>query len=264
MNGVECVKKIQPEIDNVYKWCSANRLRLNVDKSKILVIGSQSKLLKIDYNHSISLNHNPLRFATKYKYLGVTLDNEMNLTSFLSDVKKSVLQKLYNLCKLRYYVSEKGALAIYKQTILPLFEFSGFMLIACTKSDGHDLQVIQNDALHTCFNVKRRDKVSILKMHIKANLLRLEQRCTMQLLRLMYVHKSNPVNLIHLVRNTRAADLDQFYVERYSNCKYKNSPFYKGVEIWKMLPNDLVTTDTQMQFRLALKARYKNYDPTLF
>ena len=60
-------QKIQPEIDNVYKWCSANRLRLNVDKSKILVIGSRSKLSKIDFNHSISLNHNPLKFATKWE-----------------------------------------------------------------------------------------------------------------------------------------------------------------------------------------------------
>ena len=188
----------------------------------------------------------------------------MNLTSFLSDVKKSVLQKLFNLRKLRYYVSEKGALSIYKQTILPLFEFSGLMLMACTKSDRQDLQVIQNDALRTCFNVKRRDKLSILNMHIKANLLSLEQRRTMQLLRLMYMHKSNPVNLLHLVRNTRAANRDQFYVEQYSNCKYKNSPFYKGVEIWKMLPDDLVASDTQMKFKLALKSRYKKYDPTLF
>ena len=35
------------------------------------------------------------------------------------------------------------------------------MIIACNKSDRHDLQIIQNDALHTCYNVKRRDKFSI-------------------------------------------------------------------------------------------------------
>ena len=71
-------------------------------------------------------------------------------------------------------------------------------------------------------------------MHVKANLLSLEQRRTQQLLHLMYMHKRNPVNLIPAVRNTRAADREQFHVERYSNCKYKNSPFYKGVELWKL------------------------------
>ena len=66
-------------------------------------------------------------------------------------------------------------MAIYKQTILPFFDYVGFMLISCNKSDHNDLQVIQNDALRTCYNVKSRDKLSIASMHQKANLLSLEQ-----------------------------------------------------------------------------------------
>ena len=109
--------------------------------------------------------------------------------SFLADTKRIVLQKLFSLRKLRYYITEKCALSIYKQTILPIFEYSGFLLISCTKSDRYDLQVMENDALWTCFNVKRRDKLSVLNMHVKANLLSLEQRRTQQLLHLMYMHK---------------------------------------------------------------------------
>ena len=187
----------------------------------------------------------------------------MNLTSLLSDTKKRVLNKLFNLRKLRYYINEKGALAIYKQTILPLLDYAGFLLISCTKSDRHDLQIIQNDALRVCYNVKRRDKLSILNMHKKANLLSLEQRRTFQLLSLMYLHKNNPANLRQLARNTRAADRDQFYVERFSNCKYKNSPFYKGASLWALLPNELLNCDTLFQFKQSLKKRYRKYDNTL-
>ena len=137
------------------------------------------------------------------------------------------------------------------------------MLIACTKSDRHDLQVLQNDALRTCYIVKRRDKLSILNMHTKAKLLSLEQRRTFQLLSLMYMHKSNPVNLRQAVRNTRAADRDQFYVERFSNCKYKNSPFYKGSELWMLLPIDIINSDSLYQFKQSLKKRFTKYDNTL-
>ena len=87
------------------------------------------------------LGARPLTFTDKYKYLGVTLDCEMSLTDVLADRKKIVLQKLFKVRKLRYYVDEKGALAIYKHTILPIFDYAGFMLIACAKSDRHDLQV---------------------------------------------------------------------------------------------------------------------------
>ena len=144
------------------------------------------------------------------------------------------------------------------------FDYAGFMHIACTKSDQHDLQILQNDALHTCFSVKRRDRLSIMNMHTKANLLSLEQRRTIQLLSLMYMHKNNPVNLRPVMRNTHAADRDQFYVERFSNYKYENSRFYKRAELWKLLPNDIITNDTLYQFKQTLKTRYKKYDNTLF
>ena len=148
--------------------------------------------------------------------------------------------------------------------ILPVFDYSGFMLISCNKSDRHDLQVIQNDALRTCYNVKRRDKLSISKMHRKANLLSLEQRRTFQLLSLMYNHKSCRLNLIVPPRNTRAANRDQFYVERYNNTKYKNSPFYKGAELWKLLPLDIATSDSLFQFKQYLKRQYTIYNNTLY
>ena len=124
--------------------------------------------------------------------------------------------------------------------------------------------VIQNDALRTCLNVKQRDKLSILNMHTKANVLSLEQRRTLQLLTLMFMHKNNPVNLRPPVHNTRAADREQFYAERFSNCKYRNSPFYKGTELWKLLPNEIVNNGSVYQFKLDLKVRYRKLDSTLF
>ena len=124
----------------------------------------------MDMTNKIILGHTSLPFFKKYEYLGVTLDNKMCLTDFLSDTKRIVSNRLFNLRKLRCYITEKCAIAIYKQTILPVFDYAGFMLISCNKSDRHDLQVIQNDALRTCHNVKRRDKLSISNMHCRSHL----------------------------------------------------------------------------------------------
>ena len=95
-----------------------------------------------------------MKLTDKYTYLGVSLDKEMTLTGLLSDTKKSVLNRLSNFRKIRRYVNEKTALTVYKQTILPVFEYAGFILIACNKSDRYDLQVIQNDALRTCYIIE--------------------------------------------------------------------------------------------------------------
>ena len=77
----------------------------------------------------------------------------------------------------------------------------------------------------------------------------------------MYLHKEDAQNSIVLVanRHTRAAARDQFHVERYNIIKYKNSPFYKGSELWKLLPVDIATSDSLFQFKQAFKKRYNTY-----
>ena len=172
------------------------------------------------------------------------------------------MNRLFNLRKLRHYITEKSALAIYKQTILPVFDYASFLLISCNKSDRHDLQVIQKDALRTCYNVKRRDKYYVVIMHKQAKLLSLEQRRSLQLLHLMYLHKNDIGNMRIMNCNTRTARHEQFYVERYNNIKYKNSPYYKGTELWDLLPLDIIQSDSIFQFKQSLKRRYNIYCDT--
>ena len=71
------------------------------------------------------------------------------------------------------------------------------------------------------------------------------------------------MNLRPIARNTRASDRDQFYVERYDNYKYKNSPFYKGSELWKLLPQDIASAASLYQFKDSMKKKYKTYVSTL-
>ena len=52
----------------------------------------------------------------------------------------------------------------------------GFLLISGNVADRDALQLLQNDALRICFNVRHRDQISIAVMHRQAKLLSLEQR----------------------------------------------------------------------------------------
>ena len=77
-----------------------------------------------------------------------------------------------------------------------------------------------------------------------------------------YVSKNDHDNLRIPVRHTRAAERTQFSIEKYNVCKYKNSPFYKGADLWKLLPNDIIASDTVFQFKSLLKTRYKDFVDT--
>ena len=105
--------------------------------------------------------------------------------------------------------------------------------------------------------------MSIVKMHAKSKLLSLEQRRRLQLLSLMYIHKDNPATIRNRVRITREAERIVFHVERYQNCKYKNSPYYKGADLWKSIPLELTRSPCRLHFKNELKKLYRNYNDDL-
>ena len=88
-------------------------------------------------------------------------------------ITTSKIASLYNIQK---YMTTDSALAINKQMILPLFDYSGFLLISCYKTDREDLQVIQNNALRLCLDLRLNDRISFVEIHHRANLVILEQR----------------------------------------------------------------------------------------
>ena len=94
----------------------------------------------------------------------------------------------------------------------------------------------------------------IRKLHAEANLLSLDQRRIIQLLALMYNHKKRHTVRRPTVRVTRNANRFTFYTEHYNNVKYKNSPYFKGSELWNTLPNATIDCDTIYEFK-----KYRKY-----
>ena len=70
----------------------------------------------------------------------------MNLTPLVRNIKKRVSNRKFQLRKVRKYMNEHAAILVYKQTIMPIFDYAGHLLISTCDGVKHDLQVMQNDA----------------------------------------------------------------------------------------------------------------------
>ena len=78
-------------------------------------------------------------------------------------------------------------------------------------------------------------------MHLRRNF---------QLLSLMNIHKDTGANLRVPLRNTRREDHEQFQVEQYN-------PFYKGVELWKLVPLNIAISESLFDFKHRLKVMHQ-------
>ena len=99
----------------------------------------------------------------------------MTLLALYKNVVKNVSNKIVMLRKIRKYIDNHTAICIYKQTILPILDYSGFLLISMTKAQKNEFQTMQNDVLRFAKNVRLVDRISRKDLHKEANLLSLEQ-----------------------------------------------------------------------------------------
>ena len=135
---------------------------------------------------SLLFNGKEIEFVCKNDYLGTILDPKMSLTSPYKNPLKNVSYKIFLLRKIRKCIHYHTALCIYRQAILPILEYSGFLLISIIMGQKNDLHVTQNDVLRFAKNVKIPVRVSRIKLHKDAKLFSLEQRREKHLFSLMY------------------------------------------------------------------------------
>ena len=165
------------------------------------------------------------------------------------------------LRKIRKYLNFDGAVCVYKQTILPLIDYAGFLLLSCRKCDIEDLQKIQNDVLRICNVSRLSDKVSISVLHNKCKMLGLKQRMQKQLLWLMYIMSRDNACIKVPTRETRAAQKVQFKVPNRILPVYERSPYYQGTVLWNELSEETQKIDNIYGFKKEIDKLYKSYQP---
>ena len=104
------VPQVQEGLDSFQQWCLDNRMKLNVKKCKSLVIGTYHKLKDLNLYERFTLNNIFLDNVSTYNYLGFLIDCNM----IFAKVTKVIMNKIYNLVKIRNCIDVKCALTIYK------------------------------------------------------------------------------------------------------------------------------------------------------
>ncbi len=94
------------------QWCEGNFLHLSVTKTKELIISPPSP------QHPISINNQAVEITDSFKYLGVTLDNQLTFDQHTSDIQKRSHQRLSAIRKLKgLYVAPHLLLLLYQSII---------------------------------------------------------------------------------------------------------------------------------------------------
>ena len=155
---------------------------------------------------------------------------------------------------LRDNMNTEIAILVFKQAVMPKFDYCSFLLKACTEKLKGDIQKVQNRFLRTILKVKVWDE-SVINLHKLCEAPTQSQRRKELLTTLMY-RKSKQIPQRQRPARTRNEHKNNFKLKRPKYSFYKKGPAFTGGKLWNALPLALQQAESKFIFKKKIKNWY--------
>ena len=217
-----------------------NRLRLNVDKSMCMLIGSRQRVGGKTLR--LSLNDSLLRQVPSTKYLGMCIDSHLTWQNHIDYVMKRVRGKFYSINRLNPPSAVRKLL--YQVYILPILDYCDVVWAPTNVRQTKRLERLHSKCISTCMDssVTRFSLTERRKFHT-----------TVQIYKIL--HKLAPMYLLNMfnyaitVTGRVNRNIHRLFVPQVNTNYGKRSLRYRGPTIWNVLPAALYSATNLTQFR---------------
>ena len=100
------------EMKNISNWLIANKLTLNIKKSKYMIIGKRKNIPTEEFSLVLDGTEEILR-CKEYKYLGVIIDDKLTWKSHIQLICEKIGKTCGALAKLRHCVNSSTLKSVY-------------------------------------------------------------------------------------------------------------------------------------------------------
>ena len=238
--------KLNNELRKVQTWLRANKLTLNVKKTKFLILGSQARLSNLNYRFNIQINGQSIERMYSYRYLGLEIDESLNWQVHIETICKKISASLGALKRIRTFVPQNTLILMYKALVLPYSDYCSEVWGCLGKTLSEKLQKLQNRAgriiTFSDYDVRSADILHSLGWET------LDQRRAKQLATSIYKAVNNlyPNELNTIFESTSQVhshnlrgSSHSMFTPRPRTEAGKRSFGYRGAVLWNDLPDEI-------------------------
>lgn len=155
-NLLQMAAEMNRNLQKLNGWLAVNKLKLNVKKTKWMVINNRNETSD---DVSLHIECVDLKMVDAMKYLGVIIDNKHNMKEHVKCIGKKVARKIYLFGMLLKLFTFATKINVYKIMIQPHFDYCATVLISANSEDVEELQKLQNKVLRIILKCRRRTSV---------------------------------------------------------------------------------------------------------
>ncbi len=250
----EMSERMSRDLKRIEDWLKANKLKVNEQKTKVMQLqsGRTSDVV------NLTMNGVALETVNSIKYLGILIDNKVNLKENIQLVCKKVARKIGLFSRISRNLTYKARVSVYKSIIAPHFDYCASLLLTANKSEMERMQKLQNKAMRIILRCRR--DTSIKSMLETLEIMSVNQRIWFQTLKLVHKIKNEmvPEYLAEMTktngeihgRNLR--NRNDFRLPTVNKKTTRNMMLYIGLKQFNELPMEIKSEKIMKRFELKL------------
>lgn len=215
-----------------------NKLKLNVNKSKAMLINSPNQL-------NVSVNNEIIVCENEVKYLGIIVDNKLDFKTHIEKLCAKIAKKINFINRIKHNVSAETLKNIYNTIVLPHFDYCSSILFMCNEQSICNLQKLQSRGMRTILSCRRLTSRKLMLTQL--NWMSVRQRIYFNAFLFIFKVKNNlmptyltrKLNYVHAEQPYLLRNRDHFRVPAVRRVANDNHILNKGLRMFNQLPNEL-------------------------
>ena len=145
LNVRNAANLLQQDLLKLTMWCAKWRIKLNPEKTKVIIFSRSLLARKTDLN--LKLYGETLKIYPQVKFLGIIFDSKLTFQPHYEDILERCNNRYYCLRLLankKWGPSPATLIQIYKQCVRPIFEYGSLSTITVSGNIISKIQRLQN------------------------------------------------------------------------------------------------------------------------
>lgn len=251
-------QRIENCISDIRSWMTKNKLKLNDDKTELLIVSSKNSQSKIQRN-SIQIGSSTISSSTSVRNLGVCFDSTLSMDNHIKKVCQSAYFQIRNLHSIRKLLSKDTAEILLHAFITSRLDNGNVLLNGITEQQLRKLQLVQNSAARVLTNTRKYDHITPILMNL--HWLPVRERIEFKTLLLTWKGLNNiaPSYITDLLvpytpaRTLRSSDKCLLKIPRSNYSPGDRAFSTVAPKLWNSLPYNLRQSISVDQFKSGLK-----------
>ena len=248
---------LNQDMINVCRWFKKNKLKLNVEKTKFMVV-HPNKMEEKFANINVFIQGKHIARERNVKILGVQIDENLGWHKHLHTMVKNLRYQYRSFARSVKYFDMDTRKILYNSTLASRFNYADCIWSQCTIRDANMLQSVQNLAVRKMINAGPLESARPILQELEMLTLRNKRKLRSLVLLYKLRNDEGPEPLARQLREycneergmaTRSSSEDNYFIPCY-NTDYRGKSFFiRNLKLWNSLPADVKSSGSCAVFK---------------